>query len=138
MFCFLWHVEQRSVLSPMSTGLWHTHCIVTMCQLVNLLWVQCFNPVIVWDLQRRYQCKVTIFIWNIWHLWNHLISVHYANWHSLFVLEIDLFESFSFDAKALRSITLPFWLPNLNRSLQSILIGSVDTDIRKWLVHAIS
>ena len=40
---FLWHVYKRFVLSPMRTGLQHTHCIVlvTTCQLVNLLWERC-------------------------------------------------------------------------------------------------
>ena len=60
-----------------------------------------------------------------------LISVHYANWDSLYVLEIGLFEFVRLDAKALRSIALLFWLPTLNRSLQSILFGFVDSDIRK-------
>ena len=93
MVCFIWHLEKRFVLSPMSTGLQHTRCIVKMGQLVNLLWERCFNPVLVRDWQRRHQCNVAILIWNIWHLCDNLIhidlntlckltfSIRIENWH---------------------------------------------------------
>ena len=84
MFCFLLHIEKRFVLSPMSTALQHTHCIVTRCELVNLLWERCFNLVLVLDWEQRHQCQVTIFIWNIWYLWSHVI--HWCQ----YIMQIDI------------------------------------------------
>ena len=52
-----------------------------------------------------------------------LILVHYIVWHSLFVLETGLFKFVKLDYKALRSITLLFWLPTLNRSLQAFCLA---------------
>ena len=43
------HIHVFSDMSSMRTGLQHTYCIVTTCQLVNLLWEPCFNPVLVQD-----------------------------------------------------------------------------------------
>ena len=111
MFCFPWNIENRFVLSPIRsqhtclqhttyTGLQHTHCTVTACQLVELLWEWCFNSVLVWD-------------------WLQRISATLPYWYRT--------------AKSLWSNALPLWLPTLNRYLQSILFGSLDTLIRKWL-----
>ena len=145
IFYFLWHVEKRFLRSPMITVLQHTHCIVTTCQLVNLLWEQCFNPVLVQDWQQRHQCNVAMLIWNIWHLWNDLTYwSQYIDLSAVCKLAFPIrvgnhhFEFFSLDAEALRSVALSFWLPIFSRSLQSILFGSVDTGIRKWLVHTTS
>ena len=43
------HIHVFSDMSSMRTGLQHAYCIVTTCQLVNLLWEPCFNPVLVQD-----------------------------------------------------------------------------------------
>ena len=45
------HIHVFSDMSSMRTGLQHIYCIVTTCQLVNLLWEPCFNPVLVQDWQ---------------------------------------------------------------------------------------
>ena len=74
----------------------------------------------------------------IWHIgFNILISVYYVNWHLVLVLQIGLFEFVSLDGKAWRAIALFLIQPTLNRSLQSILLDSIDTDIRKWLVYTL-
>ena len=66
-----------------------------------------------------------------------LISVHYTNWYFLFVLAIGMLKFISLDAKTLMSIASLFWLPTLNRTSQSSLFSSLDTDFRKWLVHVL-
>ena len=70
---FHWHVEKRFARPHIKAGLQHSYCMATTCQLVNLLWARWFNPVLLQDWQRKRQCQVAIFIWNIWNLWNHLI-----------------------------------------------------------------
>ena len=48
-----------------------------------------------------------------------------------------MLEFISLDAKTLMSIASLFWLPTLNRTSQSSLFNSLDTDFRKWLVHVL-
>ena len=141
MFCFLWHLEKRFLLSSTSTGLQDTCYIVKTCQLVQLL----CSDVLTLSLCKTDSEEISVMlpyrsrIYDIFGMiWYILISIYYVNWHFLFVLEIGMFEFVSLDAKYLRSIALVSWLPISNNSLQSILFGPADTDIWKWLVHIIS
>ena len=124
----------------MTTGLQHTHCIVTTCQSVNLLWEWCYNHVLVQDWQLNISARLPDF--------SGISEIFVIIWY----IDLSTFCNLTFLILCwkLACPNLLVWMTrnfhpllyfsgyHFGQVFTSILFGSVDTDTRKWLVCIIS